>query len=59
VVIRYDGPELVSLTLAQCAEEHGVMLEIIMPGKPTQNALLNSSTGRTGKKYWIFICSEP
>lgn len=33
-----NGPELVSLTLAQWAEEHGVMLEFIRPGKPTQNA---------------------
>lgn len=34
-----NGPELVSLTLAQWAEEHGVMLEFIRPGKPTQNAV--------------------
>ncbi|HCI6751867.1 TPA: IS3 family transposase [Klebsiella quasipneumoniae subsp. quasipneumoniae] len=35
-----NGPELVSLTLAQWAEEHGVMLEFIRPGKPTQNAFI-------------------
>ncbi|HHA1475622.1 IS3 family transposase [Enterobacter cloacae] len=35
-----NGPELVSLTLAQWAEEHGVMLEFISPGKPTQNAFI-------------------
>jgi len=35
-----NGPELVSLTLAQWAEEHGVILEFIRPGKPTQNAFI-------------------
>ncbi|EEU9378877.1 IS3 family transposase [Escherichia coli] len=35
-----NGPELVSLALAQWAEEHGVMLEFIQPGKPTQNAFI-------------------
>ncbi|MGX9313260.1 IS3 family transposase [Pantoea ananatis] len=39
--LRMDnGPELVPLTLAQWAEEHRVMLEFIMPGKPTQNAFI-------------------
>ena len=35
-----NGPELVSLTLAQWAEEHGVAMEFIKPGKPTQNAFI-------------------
>ncbi len=42
-VFRYqpdNGPELISLTLSQWAEEHGVMLEFIKPGKPTQNAFI-------------------
>lgn len=39
--LRMDnGPERVSLTLAQWAEEHGVLLEFIKPGKPTQNAFI-------------------
>lgn len=39
--MRMDtGPVLVSLVLAQWAEEHGVMLEFIKPGKPTQNAFI-------------------
>ena len=39
--LRMDnGPELVSLALAQWAEEHGVLLEFIKPGKPTQNAFI-------------------
>lgn len=35
-----NGPELVSLTLAQWTEEHGVMLEFFRPGKPTQSAFI-------------------
>ena len=35
-----NGPELVSLALAQWAEEHDVQLEFIKPGKPTQNAFI-------------------
>lgn len=35
-----NGPELVSLELAQWAEEHSVQLEFIKPGKPTQNAFI-------------------
>lgn len=31
---------MVSLALAQWAEEHGVMLEFIRPGKPTQNTFI-------------------
>lgn len=36
--IHDNGPELVSLTLAQWAEEFGVLLEFIKPGKAMQNA---------------------
>jgi len=39
--IRLDnGPELVSQTLAQCAEDNGVELMFTQPGKPTQNAFI-------------------
>ncbi len=39
--VRIDNrPELISLALAQWAEDHGVMLEFIKPGKPTQNAFV-------------------
>ncbi|EMG9189132.1 TPA: transposase [Morganella morganii] len=35
-----NGPELISLTLAHWAEEHGVILEFMKPRKPTQNAFI-------------------
>jgi len=36
--LRLDnGPELVSVTLADWSEQHGVTLEFIKPGKPMQN----------------------
>lgn len=35
-----NGPELISLTLAQWAEEHDVMLDFIKLGKPMQNAFI-------------------
>jgi len=39
--LRLDnGPELISLALAEWAEEHGVVLEFIKPGKPMQNGFI-------------------
>ena len=35
-----NDPELISLILAQGAEEHGVILEFIKISKPTQNAFI-------------------
>jgi len=37
--LRMDnGPEFISATLAERAEEHGIQLEFIQPGTPTQNS---------------------
>lgn len=36
-----NGPELISLTLAQWVAEQGVLLEFIKSGKPTQNAFIS------------------
>jgi putative transposase len=39
--LRLDnGPELISLALAEWAEEHGVKLDHIKPGKPMQNGFI-------------------
>lgn len=46
-----NGPELVSLALAQWVEEHGVLLEFIKPGEPTQNAFIE----RFNRTYRVFI----
>ncbi len=47
--MRMDNDlELVLRILAQWAEEHGVMLEFIRPGKPTQNAFIE----RSNRTYW-------
>src|SRR5204862_3895753 len=35
-----NGPEFIALALAEWAEQHGVMLEFIKPGKPMQNGFI-------------------
>lgn len=40
-MLRMDnGPEFISLTLADRAERYSVKLEFIKPGKPTQNVFI-------------------
>ncbi|OSN03077.1 integrase core domain-containing protein, partial [Lonsdalea iberica] len=45
--IRTDqGPEFTCRALDQWAFEHGVELQLIQPGKPTQNGFIESFNGR-------------
>src|SRR6202000_2801259 len=45
--LRVDnGPEFISTTLDEWATKHGVKLDFIQPGKPTQNAHVESFNGR-------------
>ena len=45
--VRTDqGPEFTSKALDQWAYEHGVSLKLIQPGKPTQNAYIESFNGK-------------
>ena len=55
--LRLDnGPELISVTLADWAEDHGVTLEFIKPGKPMQNVSLKDSIVATVKRCSTCMC---
>jgi putative transposase len=45
-IVMDNGPELTSRVLDQWAYEHGVQLRFIDPGKPVQNAFIESFNGR-------------
>ncbi len=45
-ILMDNGPELTSRVLDQWAYEHGVQLRFIDPGKPSQNAFIESFNGR-------------
>ena len=40
-----NGPEFAGATLDEWAHAHGVMLDFIDPGKPVQNAFIESFNG--------------
>jgi len=45
--VRTDqGPEFTSKALDQWAYQHGIQLKLIQPGKPTQNAYIESFNGK-------------
>src|SRR5438128_4825032 len=46
VVVTDNGPEFRGRALAACSEQHGVRLRFIEPGKPVQNAYVESFNGR-------------
>lgn len=45
-IVMDNGPELTSRRLDQWAHEHGIQLHFIEPGKPIQNAVIESFNGR-------------
>ena len=45
-IVLDNGPEFRSRALAAWSEERGVRLEFIQPGKPVQNAYVESFNGR-------------
>jgi putative transposase len=45
-IVCDNGPEFISHALDAWAEEHGVKLQFIQPGKPVQNCFIESFNGR-------------
>ena len=45
-IVCDNGPEFTSKAMFQWAKEHGVVLCFIQPGKPTQNAFVESFNGK-------------
>lgn len=56
-IVMDNGPELTSRQLEQWAYEHGIRLHYIEPGKPVQNAVMESCNGRLRdaclKQHWF------
>jgi putative transposase len=47
-IVIDNGPGFISIALGLWAEEHGVRLTFIQPGKPVQNWYVESFNGRSG-----------
>lgn len=45
-IVCDNGPEFISRAAGECAEKHGFLLDFIEPGKPSQNAHVESFNGR-------------
>jgi putative transposase len=45
-IVCDNGPEFISHALDEWADQHGVKLEFIQPGKPVQNCFVESFNGR-------------
>lgn len=59
VMLRMDnGPEFISLALAEWAELHAVKLEFIQPGKPTQNAFIERFNRICRRLYLLMILNQ-
>ena len=60
-VLRVDqGPELTSLAMLRWAAEHDVILQFSDPGKPTQNAHVESLNGRVRDELFnLLVFPQP
>jgi putative transposase len=55
--IRVDnGPELISATLTDWCEDHGIELAYIKPGKPQQNGFVERFNGSFRREFLMCIC---
>jgi putative transposase len=61
-IVLDNGPEMISLALDQWAYENGVKLHFIDPGKPTQNAFVESFNGTFRDEclnmHWFFSLDD-
>lgn len=62
VLVLDNGPEMISLELDQWAYDNGVKLHFIEPGKPTQNAFIESFNGTFRDEclnmHWFFSLQD-